>query len=49
MPLPNSQVQERLRQAKRRVDQINQEHKKTAAELAAMLPAILARTFGGEL
>lgn len=49
MPLPRREIQEKLSQAKHRADQIKEKHEESAAELRAMLPAILDRAFRGDI
>jgi type I restriction enzyme S subunit len=49
MPLPSAAIQDRLRDAKQRIDSVKRLHAETAKELDAMLPAVLDRGFRGEL
>ena len=42
-------TQKRLREAKTKLDQINQLQSETSAELDALLPSILDKAFKGEL
>jgi len=48
-PLPSMQVQQRLRNIKALVAALQALHAATAAELDALLPAVLDRAFKGEL
>ena len=49
MPLPPMRTQLRLREIKRRVDEMRKRHAKQKAELAALMPSVLAKAFAGEL
>jgi type I restriction enzyme S subunit len=49
MPLPSKSVQEKVRQAKSRIDKVKKVQGETAAELDALLPSILDKAFKGEL
>ncbi len=49
MPLPPMRTQQRLREMKRRVDELRKRHAEQRRELDALMPSVLARAFAGEL
>ncbi|OGS96141.1 MAG: hypothetical protein A3K04_08735 [Gallionellales bacterium RBG_16_56_9] len=49
MPLPSMQTQLRLRSVMQELTKLNPIYRETSAELDALLPAILAKAFRGEL
>jgi type I restriction enzyme S subunit len=49
MPLPPMKTQLRLREMKRRVDELRQRHASQRKELETLMPAVLDRAFRGEL
>jgi type I restriction enzyme S subunit len=49
MPLPSRSTQRRLREVRAEVDRLKPLQSKTAADLNALLPAILDQAFKGEL
>ena len=49
MPLPPIHTQQRLREMKRRVDELRKRHAEQRRELETLMPSVLARAFAGEL
>ena len=49
LSLPNVNSLERLRETKRRVDELRKRHTVQRRELEALMPSMLVRAFAGEL